>query len=238
MKPIQQITTLPAAVDQYVWPARPVGKYCWCGILAGLLLLSGCSLPGKSPAPARQTYALQLASSETRAETAQSRPCLSLRVAAPLSAPGYNTARIAYSEQPPRLDYFAYHAWVDSPARMLAALMEARLDSSGLLGAVVSGSTDIRTDLRLDVELKTLQQEFSDGHSSVRLVIKAGLINVPERSLLASRIFAYTEPASAANPVAGAAAANRAANRFLQELEAFVAEGIGPASCAVDKESD
>lgn len=139
---------------------------------------------------------------------------------------------MAYTTEPPRLDFFAYHEWVDTPARMTAAMMEARLDSSALLGVIVSGSSDIRTDLRLDSEIKSLQQDFSGVSSTLHLAIKASLVDVSSRSLLGSKTFSYEEVVNGENAEAGVAAANRAADRFLADLTTFVAESIARFDCS------
>jgi len=206
-------------------------------LLAALaVFIVGCSLPGKSPATAKQTYLLQDHGSQAGGQAGISpadgaRRCLSLRVTTPASAPGFTTIRMVYTKQPPRLDYFAYHEWADTPARMIQAMMEARLDSSGLFGSVLSGSSDIRTDLRLDAELNSLQQDFSGDVSTLRLQIKVSLVEVSGRSLLQSKTFSYTETAGT-DPASGVAAADRAVQKFLADLTAFVAEAISPLQCA------
>ena len=193
--------------------------------------IGGCSLPGKSAAPPRQTYLLQDNATPGASPATQARQCLSLRVNAPAAAPGFSTIRMVYTRQSPRLDYFARNEWADAPARMLATMMEARLDSSGLFGAVLSGSSDVRTDLRLDAELKSLQQDFSGEASTLGLQVKVSLVMVSDRSLLASKTFSYTETAGG-DPASGVAAADRAAQQFLTDLTAFVAEAISPLNCA------
>ncbi len=208
---------------------------CLVWLVTLLLFLAGCSLsgaiPGTSQTTARQSYLLQGDGTAGAFAVAAARQCLSLRVSAPASAPGYGTARMAYTTQPPRLDYFAYHEWADQPARMIAAMVEARLDASGLLAAVVTGSADIRTDLRLDSELKSLRQDFTGASSTLALAIKVSLVDVSRRSLLNTKTFSYTETVDDAGPAAGAAAANRAADRFLAELTVFVADSIARFDC-------
>lgn len=201
-----------------------------------LLCMAGCSLsgamPGASQTAARQTYLLQGDGVSGAVDVAVAKPCLSLRVSATASAPGYGTTRMAYTTQPPRLDYFAYHEWADLPARMFAVMMETRLDASRLLGTVVTGSSDIRTDLRLDSELKSLRQDFTGGDSTLALEIKVSLVDVSRRSLLYTKTFSYTEATDGSGPEAGARAANRAADRFLAELTVFVADVIAGFDCS------
>lgn len=205
-----------------------------CGILlvvALLVLMGGCTLFGQSQTPAKQSYLLQSEGTSGASAAEQARPCLTLRVSMPSSAPGVGTTLMAYTTEPPRLDYFAYHKWVDTPARMIAALIEKRLDSSALFGAVVTGSSDIRTDLRLDAEIKSLQQDFSGAKSTLGLVIKISLVEVSSRSLLRSETFSYAETVNGGNAEAGVAAANRAADQFLADLTLFVAESISGFDC-------
>lgn len=207
-------------------------RCCILLLIALALCTGGCSLPGKPSAAARQTYLLHDNGAPVAAADTQARQCLSLRVGAPASAPGYGTIRMVYVEQPPRLDYFAYHEWADTPARMIQAVMESRLTTSGLFGVVVSGSTDVRTALRLDAELQKMHQDFTGAASSVVFAIKVGLVEMSSRSLLASRTFTYTESAAGADPASGAQAADRAVQQFLADLTAFVAEAISAHDCA------
>ncbi len=195
-------------------------------------LLTGCSLPGPPISPAKQIYWLQGVEELNKGSLVRSGSCATLRISNSGSVPGFMTSRMAYTTEPKRLDYFAYHEWVDTPAKMITTMIESRLDHIGMFGAVVSGSPDIRTDYRLDSELKRLLQVFNTSSSRVVLTIKVNLITVSDHSLLNSRTFDYMEPASGANPEAGVAAANRAAENFLVDLAAFVSESVEQFDCS------
>ena len=208
-----------------------LGRPVLCALLLWIVPVS-CSLPGKPASPPMQTFVLQGSGSLPGVPPARARPCLSLRISSPTAAPGVGSARMAYSQEANRLDYFAYHAWVDAPAKMLSSLMTRTLESSGLFGAVVSGSPEVRTQLRLDSELLRLQQEFDGSDSRLLLDVRVALVDVPSRTLLGSRSFSYSITAGAANPEAGVAAANQAADRFVADLEEFLAASIAPISCA------
>jgi len=193
--------------------------------------IAACSMPGPQQVTPTHTYLLSAGEATGSPVTGGVKPCLSLRVTTPASAPGFGTRRMAYTTQAPRLDYFAFNEWVDTPARMVAALMETGLESSGLLGAVMTGSSDIRTDLRLDSEIRSLQQDFGASGSTLSLEIKVRLIEVSGRSLLDARTFRYREPVDQDGPEAGASAANRAAARFLTDLTQFIAGTIAGLDC-------
>jgi cholesterol transport system auxiliary component len=193
------------------------------GLLAAIWLLGACSILNRPEPATKNAYLLQgTQTAESTVTAATARHCLELRVSPPAAAPGFTTSGMMYVTEPPRLDYFARNEWVDTPARMLGAMIESRLDTAGLFGAIVSGATDIRTDLRLDTQLLRLAQEFEGDGSRVVLVVKVTVIDVTKRASLGSRTFSYAEPAPAANPEAGAQAANRAADRFMDDLLLFL----------------
>ena len=195
------------------------------------LLISACGLPGNPKSTEKEVFILQAEQISPRPGNLASRPCLSLRISQPESAPGLNTARMAYRTDPNRIDYFAYNEWVASPARMMASLMEDRLDDSGMFGSIVSGSSDIRTDLRLDSHVLSLYQDFTGETSSTLLSVKVNLIDVSGRTLLNSEKFSYRVPADERNAGSGAVAANQAADQFLDDLTRFISAAIEPMKC-------
>jgi len=195
------------------------GRYI--AIVATLAFLTACSLPGPSQQVEKQYFVLQDQGVSTAVSNPGAMPCFSLRITTPGSAAGLNTARMAYSTEPNRLDYFAYHEWIAPPAKMIASLMESRLQASGLFSAVLAGSPDVRTDLRLDSEVLVFQQDFTGDGGTLNFTARVNLVEVQTRSLLGSEIFDYREPA-AGNAEAGVAAANRAVDRFLDDLSGFL----------------
>ena len=203
-------------------------RFVLFSMAALLLLMTACSLPGKSPKKPSHFYLLQGGGYTSATTECLPKPCPSLRISTPVAAPGYDTTRIAYVTEPPRLDYFAHHLWVDPPARMLATAMEVRLDASGLFGAVLSQTSGVDTNLRLDTELLRLQQVFSGNSSSVELVVKVVLVDLERREWLVSHTFEYEEIAAGANPAAGVDAAERAVTRFLNDLTEFLAAAMRP----------
>ncbi|HEX7719104.1 MAG TPA: ABC-type transport auxiliary lipoprotein family protein [Woeseiaceae bacterium] len=203
---------------------QPIVLFC------AVMLVAGCSLPGPRERTISQHFMLDGGRSH-EPNVQVSRTCLDLRVSSPGSAPGFGTSRMAYINAPPRLDYFAHHAWVDAPARMLETLLVTRLDRAGMFGAILSGAQDVRTELRLDSELQRLVQTFDESGSAVSLEIRVVLINNASRSLAGSRTFSYLETADDENPLAGVAAANRAANRFVDDLLEFLGDTIDSYEC-------
>jgi len=200
-------------------------------IIATLAALTACSLPGPAQQTAKQYFVLQDQGVSTPAPGAVSKPCFSLRITTPASAAGLNTTRMAYRTEPNRLDYFAYHEWIAPPEKMIASLMESRLQATGLFSAVMVGSPDVRTDLRLDSEVQVLQQEFTGDGYTYNLAIRVNLVEVKTKTLLASQTFSYFDRAEGNNAEAGVATANLLANRFLDDLSAFLSTSSEKINC-------
>ena len=65
-----------------------------------------------------------------------------------------------------QLEYFAHSEWVDPPARMLAPLLVAAVESTGTFRAVVLTPSAAVGDLRLDTEIVRLQHEFQTSQAA------------------------------------------------------------------------
>ncbi|HEY6599529.1 MAG TPA: ABC-type transport auxiliary lipoprotein family protein [Pseudomonadales bacterium] len=192
-------------------------------LLLALLALYGCSLTGRKAEPV-ETYVLE--TSETAAASNAPAAAPILRISTPTSVPEYATARMAYVEVPYRIDYFAQHAWADTPARMLKPLLTRQLTNSGLFHYVFSESTGVEETLRLDSTIVEFAQFFSETSSEVRVSIRFDLIDVVHRRMLVSQTIAITEPAAEREPYAGVVAANRAVQRALDQLVTVVKEPV------------
>ena len=180
----------------------------------GLALLAGCVGPqGKQVDTA--TYFL---SATLPAKSAVAKSSTTLLVTPTRAHPGFDTPRMAYVREVNRIEYFATHRWVEPPARMVSALIAQAIESRGAFGAVVQSPASVRANLRLDTELVTLMQDFTQQPSRVRLVLRAQLVDIASGSVLATRNFESTMQAQAENAPAGAAAANRAASDVLAQL--------------------
>lgn len=200
-------------------------------ICAGLA--AGCELPGRTPMAEPRAWLLQ-ATGAGDADVPGEWPCISLRITAAQSAPGFHTSRMLYMDEPHRLDHFAYHTWADVPAAMIAELVQQHLTRLGLFGTVLAGTHDVRAHYRLDLKSARLLQHFGNGASRVTFDIDVALVNQEERSLVARQAFSYSQAAVSADPQGGVDAANVIAGRFLTDVVQFTAEAIGPVDCTID----
>ncbi|NJN45587.1 MAG: hypothetical protein HC808_02830 [Candidatus Competibacteraceae bacterium] len=129
---------------------------------------------------------------------------------------------MAYSQAPAALSYYTQSSWVDTPARMLLPLIVQALENSQAFKAVLTPPASVPVDLRLDINLIRLQQEFLLKPSRVRITLRAKLIDMATSHILATQLFEAIELAPSEDADGGVQAATRATERLLREIRAFV----------------
>ena len=208
------------------WPSLPHG--CRLGT-AGLLLALVCGCGALTPAVSTHPNFYSLAG--TRDTTTPARPgpgaavtAPTLIVSPPHAAAGFDSRRIMYVRQAEQLEYFAHNEWIDTPARMLAPLIVAAVESGGAFRAVVQTPSPAAGEMRLDTEILRLQHEFLQTPSQVRFTLRAYLVENATRRVIASREFDAAVPAASEDPHGGVVAANRAVQNVLEALSAFCAD--------------
>jgi cholesterol transport system auxiliary component len=145
-----------------------------------------------------------------------------LVVALPRAQPGFDTQLIAYTETPLAIDYYTKSEWVDSPAMMLAPLVEDAIADTGAFQAVVIPPSPSPGDVRLEIDIIRLQQEFMTTPSQVRLTLRAKLFDVRTGDVLGTQLFEAVEYAPSEDAYGGVQAANLGLKRILEQLTDFV----------------
>lgn len=208
------------------WASLPAaGLLGACGSLGSLL-------PPAPPPPA--LFSLDDAAPSSAGGPAPTPPpnAPTLMVNTPRAAAGFDSLRIVYVRKPHELEAFAYSQWVDTPAQMLAPLIVKALERSAAFRAVLLAPTAASVDLRLDTELIRLQHEFLAQPSRVRLTLRAVLVDVATRRVVAWREFDTRVASATEDPYGGVVAANEAVSKLLGELAAFSAQAALQAPAA------
>ena len=199
--------------------------------LVGLTSLAGCSsLLPKPPAPPA-LFLLEDGATPTADLPSKPAPgavTSTLVVAETRAAPGYGTRQIAYVRTANQLEYFAFSQWAEPPALMLAPLLAHAIERTGAFRAVVRMPLSVAGDMRLETELIRLQQDFSVAPSRVRLTVRAVLIDIATRRVLATREFDAQAVSASEDPAGGVMAANQAAQRVSAEVAVFCAGWANP----------
>lgn len=198
-----------------------------------VLSLAGCSTLWPAVAPQAAFYALNGMSAGQGAEpnlvpvparAAALGAAGVLVVHVPTAGAGFDSAHIIYTQEPNRLQTFARHEWVDTPARMLAPLMVAALERGGGFRAVVLSPSVALGSLSLDLQLLRLQQEFGQVPSRVRLRMRAQLVDTTTLQVLATREFEQLVLSASEDAPGGVAAAQAAALQLAGELARWCAQ--------------
>ncbi|MEO5954855.1 MAG: ABC-type transport auxiliary lipoprotein family protein [Nitrospiraceae bacterium] len=140
----------------------------------------------------------------------------------PVVQPGFDTQRMAYTQRPYEVSYYATHQWADSPARMLTPVLIQALEQTGYWRAIVPMPTAVRGDHRVEIDQLELVQTFLKKPSQVRLALRVQVIKLPEYLVLGTRLFDAVEGASTDDAYGGAVAANRAADRLVREVAGWL----------------
>jgi len=184
--------------------------------LSSALLLAGCT---GLQAPKLESIHLYTLDAQPASITAQHQNNRVLAISMPTAWPGYDTPQIAYQRQPLELEYFLTHRWADTPARMLRPLLAQALEPA--FRAVVPTPGIVAADLRLDTELIQLKQDFTTQPSRIQLVLRAQLIDVKDKRVIAVKQFDESENSATEDAYGGILATNRALQRVLSQLTVF-----------------
>lgn len=196
-------------------------KHYWIAMLL-LLVTSACTVVRQVP-PEPTVYLLTAVG--TPAPVSAPRDAV-LRVAIPRAEPGFENDGLVYTETPSALYAYRESRWADAPAQMLTPLLVATLERSGAFRAIVTQTGSGRADYQLEVQLLRLQQEFYSTPSQVRLSLRASLIDVGHRQVVASRTFHTLQPAPTDNAYGGVQAANAAVAELLAKIADFVVRSL------------
>jgi cholesterol transport system auxiliary component len=131
---------------------------------------------------------------------------------------------MVYLEQDYRLDSFADHEWVDTPAAMLGPLLVKALRESGAFRTVSEDARGIAADLRLDSVIESLYQDFRTRPSQARIELRVRLVAQDGRRILATETFSDSESAPTDDAYGGVVAMNRILTRMLPRIADLAAE--------------
>jgi cholesterol transport system auxiliary component len=187
-------------------------------VLSLVLLLAGCTSFATPQTVSQNIYVLEAL---PPIPVAQVKHDSVLAISEPQARPGFDSTQIAYVQKSHELNYFVTSRWVATPARMLAPLLVQAMEQTQGFRTVVPTPSAVPADIRLDTELVRLQQDFSTRPSRVQLTLRAQLIDVRGKRVLAVKQFDDAENAASEDAYGGVAAANRLLQRVLGQLASF-----------------
>lgn len=155
--------------------------------LPAVALASGCSLPVPGQGPPPELFRLT-----PKSTFSEDLPTANwqLILEPPVANAGLNTTRIALQRSATKIEYYARSGWADRAPLMVQTLMIESFENSGKIVSVGRESVGLRADLVLKSELREFQAVYTNGGPPDALVaINAKLVQMPRRTIVASRSF-------------------------------------------------
>lgn len=118
-----------------------------------------------------------------------------LLVDRPSANAGIDTERIAISETPTSLDYFAKVAWVDRAPAMVVGLLVESFENTGKIVSVGRQISGLRANYVLQPEIREFRAERWPGEPyRVRVRIGVKLVRFPQRTIIGGESFEQVVP--------------------------------------------
>jgi len=191
-------------------------------LLAASTLLGGClNLGDASKAPAVVYYVLNDAAPAAPPAATVPLPAATLRVLDTTTGNFYDTEQLVFSRSPNTRGLYQYARWTERPGKRFTELMRARLERQGSWN--VSGGGSVRADWLLDTELVEFYHDAVSEPGQVRLVLRAAVIDIRQRTVLGQRVFEQQVPLERYDAAAAAQASSLAVSRMLDELTPWLA---------------
>jgi len=179
-------------------------------------------LRAKVPQGGMESYAPQGDSDPLRAKARVESYAPTLLVLDTATGSFYDTDQLIFSRRAGTRGQYQLARWTERPGKRFSDLMRARLDRQGVWHVSAAGGY-VRGDVLLDTELVEFYHDAASQPGTVRLVLRAELVDLKQRKLLGRRVFEQ-QVALATYDAAGAAqASSQAVSRALDELTAWLA---------------
>jgi cholesterol transport system auxiliary component len=191
-----------------------------------LVLLAGCSI-GPAPRDAVATYDFGPEQARPAGNPARIPGTLLVPNA---TAPAWldSTAlvyRLAYQDAS-RHQTYAATRWAAPPPQLFTQRLVARLTADSE-GGVVTAGDGVRADHALRVEVLDFTQVFDAAdRSRASIRVRATLVDLQKRSVVAQRTFSAEPPAATANAEGGARALASGADAVVGEIIAWAATSL------------
>lgn len=163
-------------------------KLLWIAAFA----LSGCiNLGENSDAPTLVNYVLE-DTHEVKgaaAEKAAATDPRTLLVLDTTATAFYDGDDLVYSRVPGTREQYRYARWTERPGKRFADLLRARLDAQSGFATIATAGGQVRGDVLLDTELTEFYHDAKTSPGSVRVVLRAELIDLKSRTLIGRKSF-------------------------------------------------
>lgn len=188
------------------------------------LALSGCvsfGLAGEDDPRAIVYYVMEDAGRETPAGT----PSPRILLAADTSAGAfYDTDGMAFSSKPGTRGHYQYARWSERASKRFSDLLLTRLEREGVFAAVAQTGSNVRGDWLLTTDILDLYHDASERPGVVKMKLRAEVVDLGSRRLLASRTFVQSVAVPSYDAEGAHQSFNRAVTLNLNEIADWLKE--------------
>lgn len=186
--------------------------------------LSACVsvLPEAAPPSARYTV------SDVVVETTTVPVSWTLGVEEPDATLAYNSAKIALSRAPGRIEYYSGGEWVDRAPRLFGVALVRSFENTGAIKGVGSRLTLPVSTYVLQTDVRRLGVVHGGAEKRAEVTVFARLTN-GRSAIHASKLFSAVESVNADTPAAAAAALDAGLSAVQREIVAWTLDEAGRA---------
>jgi ABC-type uncharacterized transport system auxiliary subunit len=175
-------------------------------LLLSPALLAGCISVGIGEEPVAERQ-FALADPQAAAPARRDQPIVAALLVQAMPADALaDTTSIAYSRRAGEFAFYQLASWTERPVRALPRLLQRRLESRGIAGAVGLVGDPLRADWLLTVGIDALQHELPAEPGVGRVAMTLELFDRRQRTRVARRSFEAVVPVARAESAAAAAA--------------------------------
>lgn len=192
-------------------------------IFFGCLNLVSCSLFSPVKTPVITEYRIDSAAHPVHTVKKEK---ITLLVLTPEAKGDYNSTKMMYTMHPHQSAAYSVNAWAQSPAQMIQPLIVQTLDRTGYFHAIVTPPFLGNYDYFLSTQIIEFLQDYTSARGIFCLNIRAQVVSMKTGKVVSTKNFSMREPIFSATPDEGVRAANRAVQKMLGQLAAFVVKSI------------
>jgi cholesterol transport system auxiliary component len=188
-------------------------------LLSPLLALTGCVNLGLDAGKDATEIVYYVMEDGARATAAAVTPAARVLVLTDTQAGAfYDTDGMAFSRQPGTRGYYQFARWSERSGKRFSDLLLARLEREKLFAAVAQTSSNVRGDWLLTTEIVEFYHDASQPPGAVKMELRAEVVDLKTRSLVARRMFSQTIASSSFDAAGAHKAFNEASTRTLNEM--------------------
>lgn len=137
-----------------------------------------------------------------------------------------SSQRMIFAPNETTRGYYRFAFWVESPTRSLASIIANRLQAEEIFASVVREGSGTVGDIQLNSDLLDFYHDVSDRPGSVVVRLRAELIDLRKREIIASKIFESKAEATDYNAAGAADGFNKATAQLVSDLVVWIAQSV------------